>query len=140
MIKILNQNAAKKNIQLINKIDSQTKVNADINMLRSVFQNLITNGIKYTETDGVVTISASEREDLVEISITDNGIGMDSEQISNVFQFKNINSTDGTLGERGTGLGLILCKEFIEKNSGKIWFESELGKGTKFFFTLQKAV
>jgi PAS domain S-box-containing protein len=136
--KMLNQSAVNKNITLKNKINQEILVNCDANMLHSVFQNLITNGIKYSETGGVITISANEKKDFVEVSIEDSGIGMELDQLSKIFKFNSMSSTDGTMGERGTGLGLILCKEFIEKSNGKIWVDSEMGKGAKFSFTLQK--
>jgi signal transduction histidine kinase len=97
---------------------------------------LITNSVKFTPIGGEITIDASEKEDYVEVSISDNGIGIDKNNIDKIFNFTTPYSTEGTKGEKGTGLGLALCKEFIEKNGGRIWFNNNEGQGTKFSFTL----
>lgn len=138
IIELSIQNAEKKNISIINNIGTGTLVNADLDMLKSIFQNLITNAVKFTKSEGRVIVTAKNKDDIVEIYVDDSGIGIEFEKISKLFSFHAINTTDGTAGEKGTGLGLPLCKELIEKNNGKIWVESILGKGTKFTFTLQK--
>ncbi|MFZ2322303.1 MAG: PAS domain-containing sensor histidine kinase [Ignavibacteriaceae bacterium] len=136
---ISKQSAKEKNIDISNNINIGTLVFADIDMLRLVIQNLILNAIKFTQTNGRIIVSSIRKGGNVEVSVEDNGIGIDKENISKLFQFNTIFTTEGTLGEKGTGLGLPLCKEFVERNSGKIWAESELGKGSKFIFTLRVA-
>jgi signal transduction histidine kinase len=140
IIEISNQNALKKNISLSNNVDKGTLVMADVDMLRSVIQNLILNAIKFTQMEGRVIVSSVDKGGFVEVSVQDTGIGIDPEKSSKLFNFETIFTTNGTAGEKGTGLGLPLCKEFIERNGGKIWIESELGKGSKFTFTLRKAI
>ena len=138
IIEISNQSAVKKNISISNNVDAETFVIADIDMLRSVVQNLITNAIKFTQTDGLIIVSSASKNDYFEVSVQDTGIGLESEKSSELFKFSTRYTSIGTAGEKGTGLGLPLCKEFVEKHGGKIWVESELGKGSKFTFTLQK--
>ena len=138
IIELSNQNAEKKNISIFNKIDNKIFTKADNNMLRSIFQNLINNSIKFTSIGGNIIISAKENNDLIEVSVQDDGIGMSPEKTSLLFRQDIHNTTDGTSGEKGTGLGLSLCKEFVERNGGKIWVESKSGEGSKFSFTLPK--
>ena len=138
IIDISNQSAVKKNIFISNNVDAGILVFADIDMLRSVVQNLITNAIKFTQSDGIIIVSSISKDGFVEVSVQDTGIGLESEKSSELFKFCTLFTTDGTAGEKGTGLGLPLCKEFVEKHCGKIWVESELGKGSKFTFTLKK--
>ncbi len=138
-ISLLNANASAKKIELINQVHDNVFVTADLNMLQSVIQNLISNAIKFTNSGGQVTISSEAKNDTIEISIKDTGVGMSKEDIENIFRIDKHHSTLGTAQEKGTGLGLIICKELVEKNNGKIWIESELKKGSKFIFTLNKA-
>lgn len=140
IIEISNQNAVKKNILISNNVDAGIFVNADVDMLRSVVQNLITNAIKFTPLEGRIIVSSIEQDDFVEVSVQDTGIGIEPHKTSELFNFDTLYTTNGTAGEKGTGLGLSLCKEFVERNGGKIWVESELGKGSKFRFTLRKAI
>ncbi len=133
------QSADKKKIKFINNINSESEVYADADMLNSIIQNLTTNAIKFTNENGEIIISSIEKNDLIEVSVQDNGIGIESEKLQNLFDPNSFYSTKGTAGEKGTGLGLSLCKEFVERNGGKIWVESEIGKGSKFTFTLKKA-
>jgi len=140
IIEISNQSAVKKNIFIINNINSGIFVYVDIGMLNSVLQNLILNAIKFTRQEGQIIISSIEKENFVEVSVCDTGIGIEPEKSSKLFNFNTMFSTHGTAGEKGTGLGLSLCREFIERNGGKIWVESELGKGSKFIFTLRKTI
>jgi signal transduction histidine kinase len=109
-------------------------------MLRTIVQNLLINAIKFTQTEGRIIISSTGKDGFVEVSVRDTGIGIEPEKSSGLFNFNTLFSTDGTDGEKGTGLGLPLCKEFIERNNGKIWVESEVGKGSKFIFTLRKTI
>ncbi len=141
---ILKQNANDKNIMLASNIYDETIVKADKNMITTVIRNLVANAIKFTDDYGRVTISAKEITELVGgqpkkfflISVEDNGIGIDDIGVSKLFRIDENVTTIGTSGEKGTGLGLILCKEFIEKHNGRIWAESERGKGSSFNFTI----
>ena len=139
IIMILNSNAARKNISIMNYVETETFVYADNNMLRSIVQNLIVNAIKFTPEDGQIVISSSINNGLIEVSIKDTGVGIKSERIPGLFNFTKFFTTNGTEGEKGTGLGLPLCQEFVERNEGKIWVESELGKGSKFIIHFTKS-
>ena len=113
-------------------------VSADKAMISSVLRNLITNAIKFTHPGGQVIISADKKPDEITISISDNGIGINKETIGRLFRIDENHIALGIQNEKGTGLGLILCKEFIEKHGGKIWVKSEVGKGSSFYFTIPK--
>lgn len=140
IIEILSQSAREKNISLASIIDTGTFVYADIDMLRTIVQNLIINAIKFTNKDGQINVSSIDKNGFVEVSVQDNGIGIDEEKSAGLFNFSTFFSTNGTAGEKGTGLGLSLCKELVERNEGNIWVESKTGKGSKFIFTLRKLV
>ncbi len=127
-----------KNIQMVNSIAPATFAFADVNTVNLVFRNLILNAIKFTDNGGTITISCRDQGDTMAIAVKDNGVGIAPEIQKILFEKTSGYSTRGTANEKGTGLGLILCKEFVEKNGGKIWLESELGKGSTFFFTLKK--
>jgi len=114
------------------------KVYADQNMLRTVFRNLISNGIKFSKTGDEILISSVSGDMQVVVTVSDSGIGISNENLQRLFRIDQKFRSIGTANEKGTGLGLILCREFIEKNGGKIWVESEPGKGSKFIFTLPK--
>lgn len=135
-ISLLNQSAEKKSISLINQIPENVFVKADKNMLSVILRNLISNAIKFTSTGGEVILKAEDKERFTEIEIKDTGVGIAKEVQSKLFDISKNTSTHGTEKETGTGLGLILCKEFTEKNNGKIWVNSELGKGSSFKFTI----
>jgi signal transduction histidine kinase len=109
---------------------------ADIDMLKAIFRNLISNAIKFTNDSGQIDIYAERNQTDVTITISDNGIGIKPENISKLFNISQIHSTTGTAKETGSGLGLVICKEFVERHGGKIWVESEYGKGSNFKFTL----
>ncbi len=138
-IRFLSEFAKQKNIEIINQIQSESQAMADIQMLNTVFRNLISNAIKFTYRGGKVVISVEEKEDQVVVFIRDSGIGMSEETIRKLFRIDQKVFHLGTEGESSSGLGLILCKEFITKNGGEIWAESELGKGSTFCFTLNKS-
>ncbi|MCX8026931.1 MAG: PAS domain S-box protein [Thermodesulfovibrionales bacterium] len=141
VVNLLSTNAKSKNIDLQCLIKEGTVVYADYNMLKNILNNLIFNSIKFTNYGGKIIVDAQDSGDFVEVSVMDNGVGMSSEKIERLFKIGEQKiSTTGTAGERGTGLGLILCKEFVEKNGGKIWVESEIGKGSAFKFTLPKGL
>ena len=140
IIRVSSQSAKEKNISLSNNVDTGTVVYADVDMLHSVVQNLIFNAIKFTLIGGRIIVSSAEKDGCVEVSVQDTGIGIESEKTSNLFNFNTRFTTSGTAGEKGTGLGLPLCREFVERNDGKIWVESKIGIGSKFIFTLRKAI
>jgi PAS domain S-box-containing protein len=131
------ENAAKaKSISIKQEIPDGLNIFADSNMINTVLRNLITNAIKFTNKNGNILITATQLNSEVSISIKDSGVGMSEKAIGNLFKISEKTSTLGTENESGTGLGLMLCKEFVEKHSGKISVESELGKGSSFTFTL----
>lgn len=131
--------AENKGIQIQNLVGNDIFVFADENMLETILRNLVSNAIKYSHVGGQVIISAKTIDGDVSIQVEDFGTGISDEIRSTFFQIEaKQKSMPGTLGERGTTLGLILCKEFIEKNHGKIFVESEVGNGSKFYFTLPK--
>jgi signal transduction histidine kinase len=109
---------------------------ADKNMVKTILRNLISNAIKFTNKNGSVNAGASVTVNNVEISVCDSGIGMTEETMAKLFRLDANLSTHGTENEKGTGLGLILCREFVEKHGGKIWVESEPGKGSTFKFII----
>lgn len=136
---LLESSAANKKISLLNLVPEEMKGFFDYQMITTVMRNLISNAIKYTKTNGQITISGKEKEEFVEICVEDNGVGMSKEICENLFKIdvKHF-STEGTGGEKGTGLGLILCKEFIDKHLGEMVVESEIGKGSRFRFTVPR--
>jgi PAS domain S-box-containing protein len=109
---------------------------ADINMFKTILRNLISNAIKFTHQNGKIDIYTKNNHQGATVTISDNGIGIDQENLKKLWDITIPHNTVGTAGERGTGLGLILCKEFVEKHKGKIWVESQIGKGSNFCFTL----
>jgi signal transduction histidine kinase len=115
------------------------KVCADESQLRFVLRNLTANALKFTRPEGTIRIVTEFEQDEVIISVTDNGVGISEEIIDKIFRIDAKHSTIGTAGEKGTGLGLVLCKEFVEKNGGRIVVTSESGKGSTFSVYLQKA-
>ncbi len=128
-----------KDIQMINEINPGTFAKADTNMVNLVFRNLILNGIKFTDAGGSIKVAARPENGMIVVSVADNGVGIAPEVQSILFEKTSGYSTRGTANEKGTGLGLILCKEFVEKNGGTIWLESEPGKGSTFYFTVKQA-
>lgn len=130
--------ASQKKIELRNAVGSCTTVFADLNMLKLVLRNLITNGIKFTNPDGLVIISAIEKADFVEIAVSDSGIGIQKDKLGVIFNKDSLYTTEGTANEAGTGLGLMLCKEIIEKHGSDIVVDSEEGKGSKISFSLKR--
>jgi signal transduction histidine kinase/ligand-binding sensor domain-containing protein len=133
---LLNDPAAKKNVELISSLPANLFVCADKNMFKTIIRNLLSNAIKFTPKNGKVEVGASINGKYTEISVSDTGIGMSKETLTKLFRIDGNLSTPGTENEKGTGLGLLLCKEFIEKHGGKIWVESEIGKGSTFRFIL----
>ena len=136
-LKIFSSLISNKKINIINIIDENLNVRADEYMTFSVFRNLISNAVKFSNAKGKIIISSKSEKDFVKICVEDSGIGISNENLIRLFCTDTHYSTPGTENEKGTGLGLILCKEFVEKNGGKIWVESEIGKGSRFCFTLR---
>lgn len=132
----LNDYAAKKKIELTMQIPEPLEVYADIEMLNTILRNLISNGIKFTRIGGKVIVTAIEKDNEILISIQDFGIGMNGKILNGLFKIDQKTARPGTEKESSTGLGLLLCKEFVEKHGGKVWAESEEEKGSIFYFTL----
>lgn len=128
-----------KQINFVNDIAKETFAFADNNTINLVFRNLIGNAMKFTNDGGTIRISAEDKGKEWAIAVSDNGIGMKKDVQNILFDKVNPYSTRGTANEKGTGLGLILCKEFVEKNKGRIWVESMENEGSTFWFTLPKA-
>ncbi len=125
-----------KEIALTVKIPEDTVVYADNNMIRTVLRNLISNAIKFTNINGHIVLSVIKNKHQCQVSVSDDGVGIPKESMERLFRIDQNYSTAGTQNEKGTGLGLILCKELIEKHKGEIWYESEPGKGSVFYFSL----
>jgi signal transduction histidine kinase len=134
-----NDSARPKNIAICKELPHSIIIFADKYMTSTILRNLISNGIKYTNPGGKIVISAVQLPGNVKISVRDNGVGILKESIEKLFNVQDNTYTKGTMNESGTGMGLILCKEFIEKHGGKIWVDSEPGKGSTFHFTLPLA-
>lgn len=128
--------ATKKGVIITNNIEKNTMVYADKNMINTVLRNLVSNAVKFSNPDGHILISVNSKSESLEVNITDEGIGMNRECLSKLFRIDTYYSSSGTMGETGTGLGLIICKEFVEKNNGRIKATSAVGSGTTMTFTL----
>ena len=140
VIEILRSVANAKNITINHQITAELLVFADINMLKTILLKLISNAIKFTNPGGQVNIYTKTGQENVTISVSDNGIGIKPVILSTLFDIPQTNTTKGTANETGTGLGLLLCKEFVENHGGKIWAESIEGKGSNFKFSLPVVV
>ncbi|MEM6841044.1 MAG: HAMP domain-containing sensor histidine kinase [Bacteroidota bacterium] len=135
---LISQLAAHKGIRIENSVGKENRVYADPDMIQLVVRNLLTNAIKFTTSGGVVRIFAQQEENSIVIAVSDNGVGMEGSYTEQLFRYTG-HSTKGTDQEKGTGLGLVLCDEFVRRNGGKIWVESKKDKGTTFYFTLPTA-
>ncbi|MCE1187992.1 MAG: PAS domain-containing sensor histidine kinase [Ignavibacteria bacterium] len=138
-IELLRLVAENKGIELINDVAVKHLVKADLNMVQTVTRNLISNAIKFTNEGGKITLSSTEQESFILISVEDTGVGMRKEEKEMLFRMDAQHTSVGTAGEKGTGLGLLLCKEMIERCGGTIVVESKLGVGSTFIFSLPKA-
>lgn len=130
--------AEEKNIALNKRLEKDLTIFGDENMILTVIRNLVSNAIKYTNENGNILVSAETCENEVKFSVIDDGVGMSPKTLDKIFKIEEHVTTQGTYNEKGTGLGLLLCKDFVEKNGGKIWVESEEGKGSNFQFTVPK--
>jgi signal transduction histidine kinase len=138
IIELSIEKASRKKIKIINCIPEGLIISADKNMLKTIIRNLVSNALKFTQANGEVKIAAVKTDEQIEIQVIDNGVGISPENIEKLFKIGSNYSQRGTENEKGTGLGLLLCKEFVEKHNGKIWVESEEGKGTTFAFTIKQ--
>ena len=148
LLEVLKPNATAKKITIRCIAEDDIIVFADIDMLSTILRNLVSNAIKFTNEGGIIYVSVNKFEELEitntdkaysnhqVVSVSDNGVGISKNNMVKLFDLTQKYSTRGTLEEEGTGLGLIICKEFVEKHGGTIWVESESGKGSKFYFTL----
>ncbi len=136
---LLQEHQKSKNIQFVNEIIDDVQVRGDVNMIKTVVRNLVSNALKFTPSDGTITMTSRKIDGFIDVSVSDNGIGMSSDKLEKLFVLQETKSNPGTDGEKGTGLGLILCKEFVEKNGGTIWVNSCVNQGTTFGFTLPEA-
>lgn len=140
IVETLNQSipqAKIKGITLKASVSDKTKVFADVNMIRTVLRNLISNAIKFSYDGSTITVETTREKDKIKVCITDTGTGIEPKTLKAIFSLdEKVTSTKGTANEKGTGLGLILCKEFVEKNGGTISVESAIGQGSKFCFTI----
>lgn len=127
--------AQKKHIMLINRTSTSDTIWADAQMLQTIIRNITVNSVKYTNEGGLITVAAEQSPEGIDVIIEDNGIGMNQETVDKLLVVSRNRSTAGTAGEQGSGMGLLICKEFISRHHGKIKIESEVGKGTKFIIT-----
>ena len=143
-INIVNENAKKKNVEIVNMIDNNIHVYADDTSVKTILRNLLSNAIKFSYKNSKVIVNSrliknNKTNSFIEITVQDYGVGIPKNDLGKLFKIESSLSTYGTEKEKGTGLGLILCKELVEKNGGKLWVESEQDKGSTFFITLKIA-
>jgi len=136
VVSLLQANAVNKQIQLTGTIEKNTFIKADKNMINTILRNLVSNAIKFTGLNGKINVNAKVADDSTIVSVSDTGIGLDKEDIEKLFRIDVQFVTKGTAQEAGTGLGLVICKEMIEKHQGKIWVESAKFKGSTFYFSI----
>ena len=139
-IQLLSEIANSKSIKIINQLPENPRIWADSHQMDIVVRNILSNAIKFTPENGLITINAVEKAGMWQVSIRDTGIGMTAEMQRSIFKDSSNITTYGTNNEKGTGLGLSLCKEMVLKNNGEIWVDSVPRKGTTFYFTVPKAV
>lgn len=128
--------ATSKNITINCFASKDTSIFADANMVKTIMRNLVSNALKFTYKGGNININVEENPESAIVTVSDNGIGIKPEDLTKLFDISKVLSTSGTEEETGTGLGLLICKEFVEKHNGKIWVESNSGVGSDFKFTL----
>jgi len=136
VISLMTESARSKEIDIISQDNTDIQLFADANMLRTIMRNLISNAIKFSHSKGKITITAKPAGAFATITVSDNGVGIGQGEIARLWQISEVYTTPGTKGEKGTGFGLMLCKEFVDKHGGKIFVESEVGKGSDFQFTM----
>jgi len=138
IMNLYKEGANNKKLELVNNMNDSILIYADKYMIDTIVRNFVSNSIKFTNPGGKIIIKGMINGDNAEVSVTDTGIGISQEDQKNLFRIDEQTRRDGTANEKGTGLGLILCKEFIEKNNGVLWVESEEGKGSRFSFTVPR--
>ena len=131
-------NIENKQLKINIKVDDKTIAYVDENMITTVIRNLISNAIKFSPLGESINIRCTQQDEFIVLAIIDNGVGIKKDDQNKLFRIDQHITTPGTADEKGSGLGLILCKEFVEKNGGKIWVESEINKGSSFIFTMPK--
>ena len=137
--RLLKLNLENKNINLSIEIPEDMRAMADLHMFNAIVRNLVSNATKFTPSGGSITISGETGEDMLRIKVTDTGVGIPPENLDKIFNPNVQTTTEGTDNEGGSGLGLLLCQDFVQKNKGEIGVESTVGEGTTFAFTLPKA-
>ena len=137
-VELLRANANQKGISIGVTAEENIMVYADMDSINLVIRNLLTNALKFTPTNGTIQIAATDKGTMIEVAISDTGVGIDKKIADRLFLPNSFYSTRGTNNEKGAGIGLILCKDFVEKNGGNIGVESILCQGSKFFFTIPK--
>lgn len=137
-IQLFHEIARRKQLTILNEVDESTMIVADRNHIALVFRNLLANAIKFNKTGGLITIREKESQGFIEISVSDSGVGMSATDLGKLFNAETHFTNPGTHQEKGAGIGLLLAKEFIEKNGGEIWAHSEPDKGATFTFTVKK--
>ena len=135
-VKTFRPNAEAKDILISFSGKETINVYADSEMLKTILRNLLSNAIKFTNPGGSVKINSEEADSKIIITVSDNGIGIKPDNLSRLFDISQVYTTPGTADEEGTGLGLLLCKEFVDKHGGEIWVRSEYGIGSEFRFSL----
>jgi signal transduction histidine kinase len=136
VLQLFSSNAEQKQIRLENKLEQRYSVHADVKMLDTVLRNLVSNALKFTHPEGSIVVSAVPEDTMLKVSVADTGIGIDPKFHDRLFRIDAEFKRPGTANERGTGLGLVLCKEFVEQHGGRLWVESTAGEGSVFNFTL----
>lgn len=139
VVRLLKLNLDNKNIGVEINVPEQLKAMADLHMLKAVIRNLISNAIKFTPSGGSITLSAEDKGEVALLSVTDTGVGIPPEQLDKLFNPNIRTTTEGTEQEGGSGLGLLLCQDFVQKNQGEMSVDSTVGEGTTFAFTVPKA-
>ncbi|MFP4671813.1 MAG: sensor histidine kinase, partial [Desulfohalobiaceae bacterium] len=137
-LELLQPEATRKHVCFKNIVPAEIAVHADVRMLLSVLHNLLSNALKFSSPGGSVRITAQEQGQMIQVEVRDQGLGMDQETLANLFSLEGKRSQNGTAGEKGSGLGLILCREFIQRHAGEVWAWSEPGQGTAIYFTLPR--
>ena len=133
---MFNKQAKLKNIQIKVNTPEELLINGDKNLLQIVLVNLVNNAVKFTKRNGLIELSVRNEENKLKFVVKDNGVGISPDRLSKLFKEEDVESTLGTGNEKGTGFGLLLCKEFVEMHNGQISVKSVDGKGSEFWFTL----